>query len=253
MQAGRLLAEAFLSGRHLASLGTLRPRSRREAYEAQDAMARAVGLPVSAWKVGAATPAVMAERDLEEPIPGPVYGPRVFATPATLPGTNFGTASLESEFAFRMKVSLPPGSGPYAAEDLARTVTAHAAFDLTQSRFSEPPDVLSEIADSGNCGAAVIGPEIHGWQKLDLVSTAIVLRLDGGRPVGVYKGSWRRDPLDVLTWLVNSLSQRQIALAEGTYVLTGSVTQPQAMHPGMRASAMFEGAGGVRVRIGNIQ
>lgn len=216
-------------------------------------MARAVGLPVAAWKVGAATPAIMAERLLDEPIPGPVYGPRVFASPATLPSTDFETASLESEFAFRMNVSLSPSSAPYAAKDLARAVAAHAAFDLTQSRFSEPPDVLSEIADSGNCGGAVIGPEIHGWREVDLLSSEIVLRLDGGRPVGIYRGSWRRDPLDVLRWLVNSLSRRRIALAEGTYILTGSVTQPQAMRPGMCASAVFEGAGEVRLCIGNIQ
>lgn len=249
VQAGRLLAEAWRSGESLAGLGALRPRSRREAYSAQEAMAAVLGMPIAGWKVGAATPAIMASRKLDAPISGPVYEPRAYSSPALLPASDFPTANLETEFAFRATRSLPPREASYDAGEVAEAVVAHAAFDLTLSRYSEPPDELSEIADSGNSGGAVIGQEIAGWRKLDLLATGVSLRVDGGPPVKTYSGRWRRDPLDVLTWLINSLSQRAIGLAAGSFVLTGSVTEPQPLVPGTCASAFFEGAGEVRARI----
>ena len=214
-------------------------------------MAQALDLRISGWKVGAATPAIMAERKLDEPIPGPVYEPRCYSSPATLARSDFPSANLETEFAFRLVESIQPRATAYVAEELSDAVIAHAAFDLTQSRFSKAPDALAEIADSGNSGGAVIGPEIPGWRNLDLKATAIALRLDGDPPVETYSGTWRRDPLDVLTWLVNCLSRRKIGLAEGTFVLTGSVTEPRPLFPGICASALFEGAGEVRACIGN--
>ena len=216
-------------------------------------MAQAVGWRIAGWKVGAATPAIMAERKLDEPIPGPVYEPRCYASPALLSPSDFPSANLETEFAFCMAESVLPRTTAYLAEELSEAAVAHAAFDLTQSRFLKAPDALSEIADSGNSGGAVIGPEIPGWRSLDLQNIGITLRLDGSPPVKTFAGTWRRDPLDVLTWLANSLSERNIGLAEGTFVLTGSVTAPKPLYPGICASAVFEGVGEVRACIGEDQ
>ena len=211
-------------------------------------MSKALGLPVAGWKVGAATPAIMAARQLDVPVSGPVYEPRAYSSPAMLPAGDFPSANIETEFAFRTIEPLPAGRAPCDALEVRASVTAHAAFDLTQSRFSKPPDPLSEIADSGNSGGAVIGPQIPGWRDMDLTSAGVTLRLDGGAPVQTYRGRWRRDPLDVLVWLLLSLGRRGIGLAAGSFVLTGSVTEPQALAPGTCASAAFEGARAVELR-----
>ncbi|MDE0126201.1 MAG: hypothetical protein OXN97_16655 [Bryobacterales bacterium] len=248
LQAGRLLAHAWKSGALLPDLGKLRPSSRQEAYAVQGAMSRALGLPVAGWKVGAATPAIMAVRQLDAPVSGPVYQPRAHSSPAVLPASDFPSANIETEFAFRTTGPLPARRAPCDALEVKASVTAHAAFDLTQSRFSKPPDPLSEIADSGNSGGAVIGPQIPGWRDTDLTSAGVTLRLDGGPPVQTYRGRWRRDPLDVLVWLLNSLGRRGIGLAAGSFILTGSLTEPQPLVPGTCASAVFEGARAVELR-----
>lgn len=249
-RAGRLLAQAWRTGEQISDLGSSRPRSRREAYEVQDAMAAEVKQDVAGWKVGAATPAIIFERGLDAPIPGPVYKQRIYPSPAVLPVSEFPFASLEAEFAFRTLIPLRPRGQPYGREELASAVIAHGAFDLTQSRYSDPPDELLEIADSGNSGGAVIGPPVRDWRRRNLVEADIDLRIDGGPLVETYTGWRRRDPLDVLGWLVNSLSRREIALSANSYVLTGSVTEPQPMVPGRTAVARFEWAGTVRVRVG---
>ena len=121
-----------------------------------------------------------------------------------------------------------------------------AAFDLTQSRYSVAPDSLAEIADSGG---AVIGSPLPDWRRRDLMRTAVELRVGGGAPVPVYRGAWRRDPLDVFTWLMNSLSRRGIALPAGAAILTGSLTEPQPVAPGNGAAARFDCGAEVRMRI----
>ena len=247
--AARRLAEAWNSGPRIPDLGDARPRSRDEAYAVQDAVTDLLGLPVAGWKVGAATPAIMAERGLEEPIPGPLFGPRVYASGAALPAADFAAANLETEFAIRTLADLPPRRAGYRAADLAALCELVAAFDLTQSRYSVPPDPLAEIADSGNSGGAVIGAPIPGWRDRDLMRTAVELRVNGGAPVPAYAGAWRRDPLDVFAWLVNSLSRRGVSLAAGAVVLTGSLTEPQPVAPGSSAAARYNCGAEVRMLI----
>ena len=248
-RAGRLLAEAWRTGRKIADLGDAGPTSRAEAFAVQAAMTSHLGLEVGGWKVGAATQAILEERRLEGPIAGPVYASRVYESPAELPATDFPDANLECEFSFRLLEALPPGARPCTTGELSGAVVAHAAFDLTQSRFRDPPDEFSEIADSGNSGGAVIGPEVPDWRERDLLRAGVSLRVDGGEPSEAYSGRRRRDPLDVLAWLVNSLGRQGIRLERGWHVLTGSVTEPRRLGPGSSAAARFEGVGLVTVAI----
>ena len=247
--AARRLASAWRSGARIADLGDAWPRSRDDAYAIQDAVTELLGLPVVGWKVGAATPAIMAERGLDEPIPGPLFGPRVHASPAQLPAAEFPAANLETEFAIRTLAELPPRRAPYQAADLAAVNELLAAFDLTQSRYSVAPDSLAEIADSGNSGGAVIGTPIPEWRDRALLRVTVELHVDGGAPVATYSGAWRRDPLDVFAWLANSLGRRGIALPAGALILTGSLTEPQPVGPGSSAAARFDCGAEVRMCI----
>ena len=191
----------------------------------------------------------MAERGLDEPIPGPLFRPRVFSSGAALPAADFPRANLEAEFAIRTLAELPPRGAAYDAAALAAVCELLVAFDLTQSRYSVAPDDLAEIADSGNSGGAVIGTPISDWRDRDLGRTTVELSVDGSAPVPTYSDAWRRDPLDVFTWLVNSLSRRGIGLPAAAVVLTGSLTKPCAVAPGDSAVARFDGGAEVRMSI----
>ena len=178
--AARRLAGAWRTGTRIPDLGDARPRTRDQAYAVQDAVTEILDLPVVGWKVGAATPAIMRQRGLDEPIPGPLFGPRVYAGDATLPAADFRAANIETEFAIRTLAELPPRRAAYTAADLTAVSELLAAFDLTQSRYSEAPDDLSEIADSGNSGGAVIGTPIPDWRDRDLLRTTVELSVDAG-------------------------------------------------------------------------
>ena len=247
--AARRLAHAWRSGEPIQDLGAARPCGRDQAYAIQDAVTELLGLPVVGWKVGAATPAIMRQRRLDQPIPGPLFGPRVYASAATLPAADFPAANLETEFAFRTLAGLPPRDRPYEPAALAALCELLPAFDLTQSRYAAPPDALAEIADSGNSGGAVIGTPLPDWRDRDLMQVTVEVRIDRGAPVPTYVGAWRREPVEVLAWLVNSLGRRGIALPAGAVILTGSLTEPQTVAPGSSAVARFDGGAEVRMSI----
>ena len=247
--AARRLADAWRSGEPIHDLGAALPRCRDQAYAIQDTVTESLGLPVVGWKVGAATPAIMRRRRLDQPIPGPLFGPRVYASAAKLPAADFPAANLETEFAFRTLAELPPRGRPYEPAALATVSELLAAFDLTQSRYATPPDALAEIADSGNSGGAVIGTPLPDWRDRDLMQVTVEVRIDGGAPVPTYAGAWRRHPLGVLAWLVNSLGRRGIALPAGAVILTGSLTEPRPVAPGSSAVARFDGGAEVRMSI----
>lgn len=257
-EAAALLARAWrdrstLPGLPHALPDEPRPQTREEAYAIQDEMSRLLGLGIAGWKVGAATPGIMREKNLDGPIPGPIYQPCLRHSPAEFAGEDFPRSNLESEFAFRLLEDLPHRDRPYEADQLARISVLHAAFDVVSSRYRASPGPFSEIADSGNSGGAVIGPELRDWSKLNLCEVPVRLRVNGGPEVMNYSGEWRRDPLDVFTWLANTLRERKIGgkitLSAGAFVLTGSVTEPRRLPPGSSAVAEFEGMGEVRVRI----
>ncbi|MCG8510278.1 MAG: 2-keto-4-pentenoate hydratase, partial [Rhodospirillales bacterium] len=54
------------------------------------------------------------------------------------------------------------------------------------------------------------------------------------------------DPIDVVLWTANNLSDRGHGLAAGDLISTGSATVPTPMNIGSEAVGRFEGLGDVR-------
>jgi len=245
-RAAAELARAWRHGARLEGLPTT--GSREDAYLVQDEMARLLGLRVAGWKVGAASPGVMKEKGIDAPIPGRIFAGTLSESPAEISASRLPQTNLESEFAFRVGRDFGPGR-QYSRDEAGEDCTLHAAFDLTGSRYvNGPADLFEEIADNGNAGAVVVGSG-REIPALDLERVLIDLRINSGAGVANLNGENRRDPVGVLLWTINSLSERGHALEAGSYVLTGSVTQPQPLELGDEAVARFEGIGGVRVRL----
>ena len=119
-EAAALLARAWQERSTLPGLpAELVPRTRDEAYGIQDEMSRLLGLEIAGWKVGAATTGIMRERNLDGPIPGPLYQPFLRHSPAEFPGEDFPRSNLEAEFTFRLLEDLPHRDRPYDADQLA--------------------------------------------------------------------------------------------------------------------------------------
>jgi len=132
----------------------------------------------------------------------------------------------------------------------------HPSIELTGTRYADPdtgaygaPDLYSEIADYRSAAGLVVGNSIARWREVAFAELNVELRIDGGPPAKNLFGDWRVEPLEVLVWTANSLSARGIGLAAGSYVSTGSATEPQPFPAGGTATAVFEGLTELRVTL----
>jgi len=240
-QAATLLLEARRSGQPI-SLPTWQPRDAADAYAIQQRVAETLGA-VGGWKTGAPAPGAPA-------IAAPLPASRIWSSPARLPVGEFRQRGIELEVAFCIGQDLPPRERPYGEDEvLAVVASAHAAVEVVESRFLDPSTApaLWKLADHQSNGGFVSGSGVRDWQRLDLASLPVELRVDdavvltrrGGNPVG--------DPRHLLTFLANHCRERG-GLRAGQWVTTGSYI---GIVP-VAADAVVEGAlagiGEVRLR-----
>jgi len=265
-KAAELLAAAWRERRQVSGLpADLQPESRAEAYAIQDELARLLDFDVAGWKIGMASPASLRDAGIDEPIPGRLFTQTLAQSPATFAAGAFASPMVESEFAFRLIDPLPARVEPYSRDEVAAVAVLHLAIEIGDFRIASllnafigvspaldnpatiPLEPLSWIADNGGGGGFVAGMEVAEWQRLDLQNHPIELRVNGELATPGLKGEARCDPLGVLQWTANHLSQRNIGLATGAFVTTGTATTPTLVTAGTEAVALFEGLGEVCV------
>lgn len=225
-------------------------RSRADAYAVQDRMAELIGERCVGWKVGAAVRAVQIFEGHDGPIVGRVVASRLRTTPGRIAAA-FAGYKIECEFAFSFGRDLPPEAGGYTRAELEPQITLHPGLELAGSRYavgrrSRKFTTHDAIADNGGGGGYILGPAVADWRALDLAGLTIDARIDGGEPIMVYTGEYRRDPVDILVETVNGLGERGIALAAGDILSTGSLTLPTPLLPGQAYVAHFGDLGTVR-------
>ncbi len=234
------LAAAWREDRKIALPAGV-PTSRAEAFAMQDRMAALIGDATAGWKVGAAVRAVQELEGHDGPIVGRILASRLHQSPARLPAATYAGGKVECEMAFRLTADLPLADAPYTRDRVARILVFHPAIELTGSRYApgdRAPSTHAVIADNGNANGFVFGPPIADWQDLPFSTLAIDARLDG-RPIEVYTGIQRYDPVQAVADTATDLAARGIALKAGDYVSTGSSTVPTPIARGQTLIALF--------------
>lgn len=225
------------------------PRSRAEAFVVQDRMAERLGERCVGWKVGAAVRAVQIFEGHDGPIVSRLFASRLHESPARIEAS-FAGYKVECEFAFRFARDVPPKAGGYTREALEPDLMLHPGLELAGTRFApgaRKATTHDAIADNGGGGGYVVGPAIPRWRQIDLATLGIDARIDGGGPIMIYIGEYRRDPVDILVETVNGLSERGIGLAAGDILSTGSLSLPTPLQPGQTYEAHFGDLATLRV------
>lgn len=214
--------------------------------------ARRNRLPVG-WKIGAASEVVRRAEGVPYPAPGRLYEGAVFDSGATLgPELFINYRNNECEFAFVMSRDLLPRERAYSEaevrEAIAYMVPAIEIGDTVFEDWYGASGYLGSSLDNGGGAALVRGKPIHDWQSLDLAATRIDLYLDGTWVKAGTGEAAMGHPVTSLTWLVNWLSSRGIALGAGEIVSTGTCTGHCFAARGDSVRAVFDGIGEVTVQ-----
>ena len=245
--AGRLLAEAWRDARTIdAYPADLAPSDLDQAIAIREEMAREIGEDVVGWKV-AGRPG---------PLIGRIFKSTLYSDPAELPVARFPKPYLECEIGFRLTSDLPPREQAYGEEEVAGSAALALNVEFVGSRHSNgklipdnDADLHTIVADNAVQAGLVAGPVIEDWRGLSLLDIAVELRIDGGPPMPTIPREERTEPLDVLVWLANELSDLGIGLQAGQIVTPGSATRPQLLPAGSTALAVFGELGQISVTL----
>jgi 2-keto-4-pentenoate hydratase len=249
--ASRTLVRHWRAGSKLQNLDAAeRPQTRAEGYAIQAEIERASSARLFGWKIAATSEA--GQKHIN--VPGPMAGRILQETlipdggVASMAGNEMRVA--EPEFAFRMRIDLPPRPAPYSvAEVLDAVDTLHPAIEIPDSRFADfvTAGEAQLAADNACAHLFVLGEATTAdWRARDLVAERPVIMLRGQRYVGHGKNVLG-DPRVALTWLANELRQLGLTLRAGEVVTTGTCHPPLAIAAGDRMEADFGVLGKVSV------
>src|SRR6201994_1824946 len=249
--ASRVLHQHWRAGTKLGGLdATLRPRDRLEGYAIQAELERTSSQELFGWKIAATSEAGQKHINVPGPMAGRILQETLIANGGTAPMGGNEMRVAEPEFAFRMRIALPPRPRPYTvAEVLDAVDTLHPAIEIPDSRFADfvSAGEAQIIADNACAHLFVLGEATTAdWRARDLIEERPVITLRGERFTGHGKNVLG-DPRVALTWLANELSGLGIALRAGEVVTTGTCHPPLPIQSGDRMEADFGVLGKVSV------
>ena len=213
-----------------ALTGDLALDSIAEAYEAQVVVQQAYAAKRGAIvgrKIALAAKAMQEFVGIDHPVGGAIFAGDLHDSPAEIKLADFNHLGLEFELALTLGEDISPATDHTPDSLKPRISAARPAYELIEDRSADYSnlDVKTMIADNAWCGGVVLGPEIAGWQDMDLAALPARLIRPGHEDM---EGSTAAtDPLGSLTWVLNDLGARGITVKRGEIVITGSMLTTQ--------------------------
>jgi 2-oxo-3-hexenedioate decarboxylase len=151
---------------------------------------------------------------------------------------------VEPEIAFLLGADVD-GSTATTASVLAATCGVFPALELLDSRYRDFKFTLPDvIADNASAAGVICGGRLLDPASLDLQLEGIVVRRDGEVVETAAGAAVSGHPAAAVAWLA-----RQVGTLEaGAIVISGGLTAPVALAPGMTVTAQYTHLGTVTLR-----
>lgn len=228
------------------------PTTLDEAYAIQEAIAELSGLSRRGYKVGSTSKDAQRLLGTDEPGCGVLLAPFVHESPAVVETVRDHMPAVEGEFAFLLGRDLPPRDAPYEMAEIVAAIDKVAgAVEVVGTRFAgglAGKGRFLTTADDGVNIALVTGrwDDFGGRDLRDHSVTLTINRMEKGMGTG---SRALGDPLNVLLWLANHLSQRKVGLRSGEIVSTGTCTGLDPVRRGDVVHADFGSLGTVVLEV----
>lgn len=251
-EIGRQLAEARRAGCKLDAYPGDKPADQAQALAVQDAMVRAMAVPVAGWKVGLTSRRAQQLCGVDQPLAGPVFRNCVYENGVQVPLVEADLAVLEAEIGFRLKADLPARVEPYDRREVAAAIdTLVPMFEWVNKRL--PGGLMDElewiVADGVMNRALVCGEGVAFSPEMDLKAETVRVFKDDVQVTDGVGANALGDPMAVMIWLANDLSQRGKSLMAGDVVATGLICDMVQAEPGSTFRAEFGQIGSVALSV----
>ncbi len=232
----------------------LEPGTMAEAYEVQTVLVNKLlgfsGGERIGYKIGCTSRAAQKLLNTTEPVFGQLLSSFHMQSPAQLKAADFSMIVIEPEFSFQIAADVPTGHYdattilPYIKSVMPSIEVVHHHL-ADWSKFNAP----ITAADNAIHGCWIQAEAHDNWQAFDYPNHEVALFVDGQLET---KGRGDRvlgNPLNVLAWLANSLTEQGLNLKQNHYVTTGVCTDVFTARAGQEIMADFGTLGRVSVKL----
>ena len=196
-------------------------------------------------KIGLTSKVMQEQFNITEPDYGVISDRMVLREGSPIPTRNLILPRIEAEIAFLLKEELK-GPGITVANVLEATEGVLPAFEIIDSRFREwKITVKDSIADNASSAAIVLGGKLTPVSDIDLRLIGMVLEKNGEVIATGAGAAALGNPAESVAWLANKLSEYDITLRKGEFVMSGSLVRAAVVEPGSLFRASFDRLGSV--------
>ena len=208
------------------------PRNMKEAYNIQSSLIKKYLLNnekerVIGKKIGCTNKAAQKQLNVNEPFYGSIFSNYSSKSNCTLNANKFFNPLIEPEFSFKIKNELDISKAPYSFEEVYNSIdSVLPSIEIVDSRFENWTSVgiYNLIADNAANAYWVYGKEIKNLNILNFSNHSVTLFINSKI---VKKGNAKNvlnNPINSLTWLINTLAKKGITLPKNNYISTGTCT-----------------------------
>tara|TARA_R110000787_G_scaffold159823_1_gene273498 strand:+ start:609 stop:1463 length:855 start_codon:yes stop_codon:yes gene_type:complete len=219
------------------------PATLEEAYVIQDAALAQVPDAIAGWKVGRILPPLSEKYGCDR-LAGPIFVPTVFTATSQSKGLVFadGFGAVEAEYLFRIGTVPRSDKTNFTLKEAADHIDAvHIGIEIASSPFAGINEMgpAVTVSDFGNNNGLLIGPAIPNWRSGTYANQSVTTRIDGEEVGTGTAAAFSRGPIGSVSFLLENLIARGIAIQAGWWISTGAVTGVHSVHPGQQVETDF--------------
>lgn len=208
------------------------------------------------WKAGITDVAAYTKLGLKAPFRAPLFGKSIIKNHSGLLLPSYlhdNDITIEAEFGVKINRDFKPTTGGYTKEEVIAGISQIIpSIEVCGNRFSPSltTSLFQKLADHGVNMAVVVGKSLLDINSLapSLKSTKVTLEIEGSVCASGTGANVLGDPLEALTWLVNTLGGSNITLKKNSFIITGAAAKCTA-RKGQTITAKFSGLGDVHVTL----
>ena len=223
------------------------PQNKKEAYAIQDSLVQKYLLSdnkisVIGKKIGCTNKAAQKQININEPVYGNIFSNYSRKSSCVLSAEDFFTPFIEPEFSFKIKKEITFSKAPYSFDEVYQSIdSVLPSIEIVDSRFNDWTviGINNLIADNAANAYWIYGEEINNLDSFNFSDHLVTVYIndkiiDKGNANNVLD-----NPINSLTWLLNTLAIQNKPLPKDSYISTGTCTPALPINIGDNICADF--------------
>ena len=232
------------------------PKNKNEAYKIQELLIKKYlssnnQTSVIGKKIGCTNKAAQDQINVNEPFFGNIFSIFSAKSNCLINSSEFFNPYIEPEFSFKINKEFKKSGYPYSFSEVYNSiVSVLPSIELVDSRFSDwtTIGINNLIADNGANAYWVYGNEKGDLDSFNFLNHSVKLYInkiiiEQGNSSNVLK-----NPINALTWLINTMCQQGTFLKKNSYISTGTCTKAIPIKKGDEIEADFGEIGKVNFK-----